>query len=571
MTNRIDLSRRALLAGLSATALVTGFPLARDARARSPRGLFLHGVASGDPDATSVILWTRVTAPSPLAVRWEIARDAAFRRIVQAGAMRTGPERDYTVKVLADRLEPGGRYFYRFHAAGATSPVGQTRTLPIGNLDRLGIALSSCSNFAFGYFNAYDAIARDEAVDFVLHTGDYIYEYGADSWGGEVARRIGRVHMPAHEIVSLADYRTRHAQYKSDAGSQAMLAAKPLLACWDDHESTNNPWTGGAQNHQPDKEGSWATRRDASIQAYFEWMPVREPGPGRTRMEFWRTYAFGDLATMTTLETRHTARAQQIDYRDHAPSIKSMTDAAQFERDRIGAPDRHMIAPALEGELSRAWAQSKDDAVPWRLVGNPMPIARTRVPDVVAMGIIPDPATQEKPLDAARELAWKGKWNLPVYPDTWDGYEWARERFYSLARKAGVNDLVVLTGDSHAFWANRLADAEGRPMGVEIGTAGISSPGDFIESGFGESTARRLDDAFAAHNPEVLWTSNMHQGYVRLELTREAGTVTYVTVSDLATTSYQVGTLGTWRLERLEDRIDLTRSLVEQARSSDPA
>jgi alkaline phosphatase D len=560
LNDRFALSRRALLVGLSASALITGFPLARQAQGRSTSAAFHHGVASGDPDANSVVLWTRVTAPAALPVHWELSLDAGFTQIVQRGKMLTGPDRDFTVKVIASGLIAGAEYFYRFRAAGATSPVGKTRTLPRGNLNKLGIALASCSNYAFGYFNAYDAIAKDAAIDFVLHTGDYIYEYGADSWGSDVAKRIGRVHAPAHEIVSLADYRTRHAQYKTDAGSQAMLAAKPLIACWDDHESTNNPWTGGAQNHQPDQEGDWALRRAASIQAYYEWMPVREPAPGRTRMEFWRTYAFGNLATLTTLETRHTARALQIDYREHAPAIQSLADAARFEREMIGAPNRTMIAPALEDELTKSWEASKRDGMPWRLIGNPMPIARTRVPDVVALGIIPDPEKQTKPIDAARELAWKGKWNLPIYPDTWDGYAWARERLYAQARKAGVNDLIFLTGDSHSFWANRLADDQGQPMGIEIGTAGISSPGDFVESGFGESAARRLDDVIAAHNPEILWTDNMHQGYVRLELERAAGRATYVSVDNLAAPQYQTAVVGTWRVERHTDRIDLTRA-----------
>ncbi len=202
--------------------------------------------------------------------------------------------------------------------------------MPTGRLDRLGIALASCSNYAFGFFNAYDAIAKDPAIDFVLHTGDYIYEYGQDSWGGEVSRLIGREHQPAHEIVSLADYRMRHAQYKSDSGSRAMHAAHSLLACWDDHESANNPWTDGAQNHQPETEGDWAQRRAASIQAYFEWMPVREPEwleqKGRSRMQFWRGYSFGDLATLFTLETRHTARAKQIDYMEFAQSASETDD-----------------------------------------------------------------------------------------------------------------------------------------------------------------------------------------------------------------------------------------------------
>ncbi|MEY4952900.1 MAG: hypothetical protein RL299_1324 [Pseudomonadota bacterium] len=535
MTTSSAITRRTTLAGLSAATALAVLPGA--AAAASP--LFRHGVASGDPDATSVILWTRVSAAASLAVEWELAADAQFARIVQRGTVQTGPERDFTVKVLAEGLEPGGRYYYRFRAGGALSPLGRTRTLPVGKLDQLGIALASCSNYAFGFFNAYDAIARDPAIDFVLHTGDYLYEYGADGWGSDVAKKIGRVHQPANEIVSLFDYRTRHAQYKTDAGSQAMLAAKPLLACWDDHESANNPWVGGAQNHQADKEGDWAVRREASIRAYFEWMPVREPGAGRSRAQFWRTYAFGDLATLSTLETRHTARAEQIDYLPYIKTIASHADARAMERDAIGAPGRAMLAPELEADLTAAWTRSKELGQPWRLIGNPMPIARTRVPDVVALGLIPDPAKQAKPSDDAQFLAWKGKWNMPFYPDTWDGYEWARERLYTQARSAGVNDLVFLTGDSHSFWANRLADAAGKPTGIELGTAGITSPGDFIGSGFDPVTSAKLDRALEEHNPEVVWTDNLHQGYVRLVLGRSGGQADFVAVDTVLSRRYR--------------------------------
>ena len=553
MTIRSANTRRTTLAGLSAAAAVAVLP--REASAANP--LFRHGVASGDPDATSVVLWTRVSAAAPLMVEWELAADAKFARIVGRGTVQTGPERDYTVKALAEGLEPGRGYYYRFRAGGALSPMGRTRTLPVGKLDRLGIALASCSNYAFGFFNAYDAIARDPAVEFVLHTGDYIYEYGADGWGGDVAKKIGRVHQPANEIVSLFDYRTRHAQYKTDAGSQAMLAAKPLLACWDDHESANNPWVGGAQNHQPDKEGDWAARREASIRAYFEWMPVREPGAGRSRAQFWRTYAFGDLATLSTLETRHTARAEQIDYLPYSKTIASHADARAMERDAIGAPGRAMLAPELEADLTAAWTRSKELGQPWRLIGNPMPIARTRVPDVVALGLIPDPAKQVKPSDDAQILAWKGKWNLPFYPDTWDGYEWARERLYSQARSAGVNDLVFLTGDSHSFWANRLADAAGKPSGIELGTAGITSPGDFIGSGFDPVTSAKLDRALEEHNPEVVWTDNLHQGYVRLVLARNGAQADFVAVSSVTSRRYRTAVIKRFGLNRAAEGLAL--------------
>ncbi|MGF7156314.1 alkaline phosphatase D family protein [Novosphingobium gossypii] len=549
----VQVSRRALLAGIAGGVAMAVLPIGAIAAA-AVNPVFRHGVAAGDPDASSVVLWTRVTAPAPATVEWELSDSPAFTRILKSGTVATDAARDFTVKALATGLRAGGTFFYRFRLGKAVSPVGRARTLPTGRVDTLGIALASCSNYAFGYFNAYDAIAHDPAIDFVLHTGDYIYEYGGkDGWGEDIARTIGREHAPAHEIVTLSDYRTRHAQYKTDAGSLAMHAQHTLLACWDDHESANNPWTGGAQNHQPDTEGDWATRRAASIQAYYEWMPVREPEwlevKGRSRAQFWRAYSFGDLALLHTLETRHTARAQQIEYIDHAHEIVDAASAERFKRDVLGAPNRPLIAPELEADLEAALARSVQQGQPWRVIGCPMIIGRLNVPDMVALGVLPDPAPRLAAVKSKEELAkiaadpavsfaWRGRFNLPDYTDAWGGYPWARERFYDLSRRAGAGDLVFLSGDSHSFWTNDLADAQGRPAGIEFGTAGISSPGDFISSGFDPDMSRRLDKVYAEHIPEVVWTDNMHQGYVRMEFGRHAGTATFVAVSTLLSREY---------------------------------
>jgi alkaline phosphatase D len=260
------------------------------------------------------------------------------------------------------------------------------------------------------------------------------------------------------------------------------------------------------------------------------------------------------------LETRHTARARQIEYDPYRKTIDSHAAAREMERDTFGAVGRTILARELEADLTAAWTQSKLANQPWRLIGNPMPIARTRVPDVVGLGLIPDPASQTKPLSAAVDMAWKGKWNLPFYPDTWDGYEWARERLYGQARDAGVGDLVFLTGDSHSFWANRLADAEGRPMGLELGTAGITSPGDFVESGFDPVTAAKLDAAFADHNREVVWTDNLHQGYVRVILTRDEGRASFIAISNILSQRYTAHNISDWRLVRNDGVLDLIRT-----------
>ena len=539
------ITRRTTLGSLAAGTAALAWP---DVIYAANDGPFRHGVASGDPDATSLVLWTRVTTSGEVTLIGEVAQDPAFTRITMRTEIATGPDRDHTAKWLARGLEPGQSYYYRFRLDSDISPVGRARTLPTGRLDRLGIALASCSSFVFGYFNAYEAIAYDPAVDFVLHTGDYIYEYGQDGWGDEAGKALSRRHDPAHEIVSLSDYRRRHAQYKTDAGAQAMHAAHTFMACWDDHESANNPWTSGAQNHQPALEGDWQTRREASVRAYFEWMPVREPEwldrPGRTRMQFWRSYSFGDLATLTTLETRHTARAEQIDYAPLMPQIRDSEAIAEFRRDVLDAPGRRMISPECEADLAHSLTQSVAAGQPWRLIGNAVPIARTDVPDLVALGILPDPDAPGAPytdaaIENARQLAAKGRAGLPFYPDTWDGYPWAREQLYNLSRKAGASDLIFLTGDSHSFWANSLKDAGGLPAGIELGTAGITSPGDFVESGFGDELSRALDKGFSDHVPEVVWTDNMHQGYVRVDLRRDEAEATFIAIDTIRSRAFR--------------------------------
>ena len=534
-------------------ALITGSTLAACAapqtEAAVPHALspaFAHGVASGDPRTTSVVLWTRVTTDVPeQAVTWQLARNAAFSDLVRSDEVVASAEADHTVKVIPEGLESGAPYYYRFIMNGETSPTGRTRTLPVGGLDRLGVALISCSNYPFGHFNAYDAIAKDADVDFVLHTGDYIYEYDADEWGHEEGAGLGRVHAPANEIVTLADYRTRHAQYKTDAGSRAMHGAHPFIASWDDHESTNNPWMDGAQNHQPETEGDWDERRAASLRAYYEWMPIREPEPGFSRAEFWRTYSFGNLATLVTLETRHSGRGEQVDYAAHSGAITSLETRDAFMRDVIGDPNRRMLSERMESALSDSLSASVAAGQPWRLIGNPSPIARMLVPDVAAYGIDPAKAPKGEAPGEGTNLFWKAQWNLPFYTDTWDGYPAARESFYALSRAAGAEDLLFLTGDSHSFWANQLFDDEGRPMGLELGTAGVTSPGDFVDTGWDAETAEALDRVFEQALEEVRWTDNMHQGYVRVVLTQAQADVAYVAVDTVLLPDYRTEVIRT--------------------------
>lgn len=540
------MKRREVLKGLAALPASAAAAKVNDHQ-RNP---FQHGVASGDPDDSSVVIWTRITSDgSDQTVDWELSLDTEFSTLVASGQQLATHHRDFTVKVVVPDLAPGTHYYFRFKSRKWASDKGKTMTLPSGSLSKLGIALASCSNFAFGFFNAYEAIAEDDDIDVVLHLGDYIYEYGAAGWGAETALRINRAHRPLDEIISLNDYRERHAQYKSDHGSKLMHASKPLLLVWDDHESANNPWIGGAQNHQSPEEGPWRDRRNNAIQAYYEWMPVRDPQIDMDRKQFWRAYQFGDLATLVTLESRHTGRSQQINYADHIDAIRSVEDARRFEKDILEAPDRTMLSTDMEQFLGEALSKSKESGTAWRLVGNAIPMAKTPTPDISAMGISMPDSENVVPGTSA-DLVWKGKYNLPLYLDTWDGYPWARQRLYDQCRGLGVQDLIVMTGDSHSFWANTLRDNEKHSMGVEIGTSGITSPGDFIEQGFDADTASRIDQALIDQAPDIVWTSNRYQGYVRLTVSREDLKADYVAVSTVTESTWDVKTVKSKRITR---------------------
>ena len=537
----ISITRRQALAGMS-LPLILPAVLSDSAHAETSLGVFVHGVASGDPQADSVVLWTRVSGfEEPVSVKWQLATDVNFSSIVASGNYVTGASRDYTVKVVPDGLTPGARYFYRFEVAGSMSGIGRTRTLPEGAIESLGLVIVSCSNYPFGYFNAYEAIALDPDVEFVLHLGDYLYEYGTDGWGGADGEALGRQHQPAHETLTLADYRQRHAQYKADQQSQMMHATHPFIAIWDDHETANNPWKGGAENHQNEQEGSWIERRDASLKAYFEWMPVREPEAGKRQIDYWRNYRFGDLANLVTLEARHSARSEQIDYSDYKEllSDESGGGASRLMEDIVGDPERRMLSLEMEDFLEESLTESKKQGQIWQLIGNPIPMARTNAPPLSKEMLLSLKAELPPASYAhAAELARRGELHLPLYLDPWDGYPAARESFYMRCRKAGVTDLVVLTGDSHSFWENALFDEKGRAMGVELGTSGVTSPGDFSQ--LGEAGAAEIDRLLASANEEIIWTNGRKNGYIRLQLGRDAGRADYISISNVRTRDYRV-------------------------------
>ncbi|MEO1326386.1 MAG: alkaline phosphatase D family protein [Pseudomonadota bacterium] len=551
----MEIDRRKALFGLT-SALILPRCVAADLRGQSfSNEVFLHGVASGDPAQDSVVLWTRVSGQSgEVAVDWSVATDPGMRNTVTQGTVHTSEIRDYTVKVIPEGLPEGTQLYYRFVVGGVVSPVGRTRTLPTGEVDSLVIAVASCSNYPFGRFNGYQAIADDPDVDIVVHLGDYIYEYDENGYGADAGRALGRVHEPRHETVTLSDYRIRHAQYKSDSGSLAMHAMHPLIATWDDHESANNPWSGGAQNHQ-DGEGEWIDRRSISLRAYYEWMPVREPGVGESRESRRAHFRFGDLASLFAVETRHMARSEQIDLGANEDSLTSPEAAAEFYKRVVGDESREMMSQSDETFLAEGLKASVEAGQPWRVLANQTILAR------VVAAPLNDPVFLEATeslegwlADYARSLIRVGELEIPANMDAWDGYPAARERLYALAAAAGARDLLVVTGDTHVFWQNRLNTEAGEPAGLELGTSGISSPRGLYE--LGDAANNRHDELLVETNDSVEWMDGRYRGFVKLTLEREKARAEFVGLSTIETRSFDTAVIRFVDIVRRDGRLD---------------
>ncbi len=513
-------------------------------------GVFSHGVASGDPDATSVVLWTRITPDgdgSRASVAWELASDESFANIVSSGETTTGPSQDWTVKALATGLKAGMMHFYRFSIGDTVSPAGRTKTLPAGAIEQARFAVMSCSNYPFGYFNVYDLVARYDDLDAVIHLGDYIYEYSREGYGGDTGRALRREHEPAHECVKLEDYRRRHAQYKADPASQAMHARHPIIAIWDDHETSNDSWSGGAENHDPATEGDWNARRRAALQAYYEWMPVREPEMAPEA--FFRSFSFGDLLTIAALETRLMARARQFEYSEVIPTLKTPEDVAQFRDVILWDETREMLGAAQIDYFDRTLRNSVASGQPWRLIANQVTMAKVTAPDLNPHVTEEQIAELEQQWDQARAFVKSSALGLPLNFDAWDGYPAARERFYDMAREAGANGLLVVTGDTHTWWANDLVDKSGHHMGVELGVHSVTSPSPYRKEFLGGKGA---EYALLTNrdNKDVRYLSGEHHGFINLTITRDAARAEYVAVDTIESGNYNAFTQAAFDIKK---------------------
>ncbi|WP_230481559.1 alkaline phosphatase D family protein [Sphingomonas sp. Leaf21] len=540
---KINRRRAMALMGSGATL---GLP-ATIAEAAAPAARFAHGVASGDPAPDGAILWTRATPAEgqggDVALTWHVAPMEPGEAVgLRTGRVTARAARDFTAKVEVTGLRPGRDYRYWFEtAAGQRSPEGRFRTLPRGRVEDVVLAVVSCQLYPGGLFNAYDAIARSERLDAVLHLGDYIYEYGADGYGGEIGRKLGRLPEPTHEILSLADYRARHAQVKRDPDMQAAHARAAFICVWDDHEVANDDWIGGAENHDPRTEGDWGKRKAAAMQAYFEWMPIRDPRPGQPWAAINRSFDFGDLATLVMLETRLLARSKQVTAKGEVPEPSEYA-TMMAERAR---PDRELLGTNQLGWIERTLSASVAAGRPWQVIGNQVVMARVDGPDLekqmgadgYAALVVPLPSAIRAQLAAAQQSYRAG---LPMNFDSWDGYPAARERLYAAFRRAGSRPVVV-SGDSHAAWANDLYDGTGALVAAEFGATAITSPSwGALFPGIGRQIAE-------ANAKVVRFCDQDAKGYLHLTLTRDAATARFMTVSTVMAKPYAQACVATWR------------------------
>jgi alkaline phosphatase D len=441
-----------------------------------PESLFSHGVASGDPLPDAVILWTRVSVDSTDSVEvfWEVATDSGFAERVGAGWTSAGAEDDFTVKLDASGLKPGTAYFYRFQALGRVSPAGRARTAPEGPSERIGLAVASCSNYVRGYFHGYRSIAARDDVDLVVHLGDYIYEGGSNPTGGSI-----RTHEPDATLQSLSDYRTRYAQYRRDPDLQAAHARHPFVVVWDDHEIANDTWKGG-RSGDDDPDGTFPARRAAAMQAWAEWMPVREQPGGA----IFRKIGMGGLLDLVMLDTRHWGRDEKAED-PNGPEVRDPT------RSILGLDQEQWLTETLTGSTAA-----------WRVVGQQVLMGQLKVSGA--------------PLS-------RGGGDV-LNADSWDGYAASRTRFFDLVRSGAAGDVVVLTGDIHSSFALELTEDPNNPeaydpatgrgaVAVEFVTPGITSPG--FPTGSND-LARPL---LLPENPHMHWMELEHQGYMSLEVT----------------------------------------------------
>lgn len=523
----MQLSRRILLASSAATAAVT-IPAAARAQENRHRPLrkdpFRLGVASGDPTPDGAVLWTRL-APEPLAedgmggmpnrdytVRWEVAADDRFRRRVASGWDQARARWGHSLHIELTGLEPGREYFFRFKVGQWISPTGRTRTAPAADAmpEQFRMAFASCSQYEHGYFTAYRHLAESQP-DLVLHLGDYQYEHRKDTYvapGGNVRDHDGP------ETVTLANYRQRYAQYKSDPDLQAAHAAAPWLVVWDDHEVDNN-WADEVPEEGADVPAGEAflARREAAFQAFWENMPLRRSSiPNGIDMQIYRRIEWGRLARFHMMDTRQ--------FRDD----QACGDG--FRQDCSAAWDEER---SITGQAQEAWLLDgfQSSNARWDLLGQQVFFAQRD--------------GDEGP----------GKYTSM---DAWDGYVASRNRIVQGMLDHQVRNPVVLTGDVHRHWASEILadfdDPDSTPVGVELVTSSISSGGD----GYDEVPE---NSSYLEINPHIKFRNTL-RGFVQTTITPDQLEVDFQVVPTVSEQGAALYTRRSYSVADGEHRLNQT-------------
>jgi len=478
---RFLIRRRLLRAAWSLAAAGIVVPgAARYARAQKfTSDPYTLGVASGCPSPDGIVLWTRLApdptngggmTPESMQVRWEVARDERFNDIAQRGDANAIPALAHSVHVELRGLEPDRTYWYRFHAGGATSPVGRTRTAPAAKADhrRLKFAFASCQQYEQGYFGAYRHMAAED-VDLVVFLGDYIYE---SSWGRNHVRKHG-----APEATTLAGYRDRHALYKTDADLQRMHALVPWLMTWDDHEVDNDY----AADQGEYLEADFIKRRAAAYQAYYEHMPLpRTMLPNGPDMRIYARFGYGRLALFHVLDDRQYRHIQVCPTPKRGGGSNVVMDAKCPERQD---PKRSLLGYAQEQWLHEGLDHS---TARWNVLAQQTLMAQ--------LDRLPGPGSTH-------------------WTDAWDGYPAARRRLMDFVAERKPGNPLVIGGDVHSHWVNDLKQDFDRPDSPTVATEFC---GTSITS---QAWAQERNLALLPDNPHVRYCSSEKRGYVVMELT----------------------------------------------------
>jgi alkaline phosphatase D len=455
---------------------------------------FYHGVASGDPLSDRVIIWTRITSQTTgtLNATWVMATDTGLTNVVQSGNTTTNDAKDYTIKVDVAGLQPSTYYYYQFEHDGKKSLIGRTKTAPTGDNDFLRFAVVSCNDYQNGYFNAFKHISERNDIDAVLHLGDYIYEYAATSSPGAP----GRTHEPTNEIITLSDYRGRYSHYRLDPDLRAAHQQHPFVTVWDDHETANNAWEGGAENHTPGTEGNWTDRKNAGVQANLEWLPIRQPDVNEP-VKIWRKIRYGDLAEIFFLDTRLYGRSEQGGNPEDPNRTLLGTDQFSW----------------LKSELSASTSQ-------WKVLAQQVMVAPLKLPAVLGGGILNN--------------------------DQWDGYNYERQQLYNHVRNNNIENMVVLTGDIHTSWANDLPDSNYNGT-TGANSAGVEFVATSITSGNSEANVpNSLVSLFQAANPHIKYFNLTEHGYFILDLSKAKAQADWNFVSTIESQTYTSSVAASW-------------------------